>query len=178
MHVRAKRMAISGMLLAFTIICMYLGGVLETNTLFLLAAASYFVGIVQSEFGIKYGWAFWIAAAALGLILVPNKFYVLSYAGMGLYILVIEIAWNMLGKHPEIKQRGRVFWLIKYIFFNLMYIPAVLIFQEVLFAKILSGILLAGVLAAGQVGLFLYDRAYDYVQANIWRKMRGRLLGN
>lgn len=178
MHVGAKRMAISGILLAFTVICMFLGGVIETNTLFLLAAASYFVGIIQKEFGLKFGWAFWIAAIALGFILVPNKFYVLSYGGMGLYILLIETTWKMLGNHPEIGKREKLFWLIKYIIFNLMYIPAVLVFQKLLFAKSLSGILIASVLAAGQIGLFIYDRAYEYVQANIWRKMRGRLLGN
>lgn len=178
MHVGAKKMAISGILLAFTVICMFLGGVIETNTLFLLAAASFFVGIIQNEFGMKFGWAFWIAAIALGFILVPNKFYVLSYGGMGLYILLIEMAWKMLGNHPEIGKREKLFWLTKYIIFNLMYVPAVLLFQELLFAKALSGILLAGVLAAGQIGLFIYDRAYEYVQSSVWRKMRGRLLGN
>ena len=178
MHVGAKKMAISGILLAFTIICMFLGGVIETNTLFLLAAASYFVGIIQREFGLKFGWAFWIAVIALGFILVPNKFYVLSYSGMGLYILLIEAAWKLLGNHPEIGKREKLFWLIKYIIFNLMYIPAVLGFQQILFGKTLTGMVLVGVLAAGQFGLFFYDRAYEYVQANVWRKMRGRLLGN
>ncbi|MEE1086620.1 MAG: hypothetical protein U0L05_05580 [Schaedlerella sp.] len=178
MHVGAKRMAISGMLLAFTVICMFLGGVIETNTLFLLAAAAYFVGIIQREFGLKFGWAFWIAAAALGFILVPNKFYVLSYSGMALYILVIEGAWNLLGKYSEIGKKKSIFWMIKYIVFNLMYIPIVIIFQEVLFARTLPGVILAGVLAAGQIGLFIFDQAYEYVQANTWKKLRRRLLGD
>lgn len=178
MHVGAKRMAISGMLLAFTVVCMFLGGVIETNTLFLLAAASYFVGIIQREFGMKFGWAFGIAAAALGFILVPNKFYVLSYSGMALYILVVENAWNLLGRHPEIGKRKYVFWMIKYVVFNAMYIPIIIVFQELLFAKTVSGVMLAVVLAAGQIGLFIFDQAYEYVQANIWIKMRRRLLGD
>ena len=53
MHVNAKRMAISGMLLALTVICMMLSSILESNTLFLLAAASYFVGIIIREMGMK-----------------------------------------------------------------------------------------------------------------------------
>lgn len=178
MHVGAKRMAISGMLLAFTIICMYLGGVIETNTLFLLAAAAYFVGIIQREFGLKYGWAFWIAAVCLGFILVPNKFYVLSYCAMALYILVIESAWKVLGKHMELRKKRYIFWLIKYVVFNVMYIPLVLGFQELLFSKALSGVMLVGILAAGQIGLFIFDQAYEYVQANTWKKLRRRLLGN
>lgn len=51
MHVTARRVALCGLLLAFSVICMVLGSVFETNTLFLLAAASYFVGIVIREFG-------------------------------------------------------------------------------------------------------------------------------
>ncbi|WP_330581904.1 hypothetical protein [Enterocloster asparagiformis] len=39
MHVTARRVALCGLLLAFSVICMVLGGVIETNTLFLLAAA-------------------------------------------------------------------------------------------------------------------------------------------
>ena len=41
MHVKAKTMAFSGLLLALTVIFMVLGSVIETSTLFLLAAASY-----------------------------------------------------------------------------------------------------------------------------------------
>lgn len=176
MHIRAKRMAISGMLLAFTIICMFLGGVIETNTLFLLAAASYFVGIIQNEFGMKYGWAFWIAAVCLGMIIVPNKFYVLSYCAMALYILLVESVWKLLGKCPKLKMRREIFWGMKYVIFNVMYIPIVLGFQELLFANTLSGWMLLGVLAAGQVGVLVFDRAYEHVQADIWKKIRRRLL--
>ena len=108
MHVKARMTAFSGLLLALSVVCMALGSVIETNTLFLLAAASYFV--------------------------------------------------------------------MKYVVFNLMYIPMVLIFQELLFMKELSGGLLLAVLAAGQVGVWIYDRAYEYVQVHIWNKFRGKLL--
>ena len=46
MYVKAKKTAIAGLMLAFTMICIAMGSVIETNTLFLLAAASYFVGII------------------------------------------------------------------------------------------------------------------------------------
>ena len=57
MHVKAKKMAFGGLFLAL-VVCMSLGSVIETNTLFLLAAASFFVGIVIREFGMKAGAAF------------------------------------------------------------------------------------------------------------------------
>lgn len=175
MHVKAKKMAFSGMLLALTIVCMLLGSMIETSTLFLLAAASFFVGIVLREFGEKTGIAFYLAGVLLGLIAAPNKFYVVSYAAMGLYILIIELAWPRLGKLSENSNRRRMFWVLKYVVFNLIYIPSVLFFQELLFARKLSTGVLLGVLAAGQVGLFIYDRAYEFVQRELWNKFRGRL---
>ena len=53
MHVKAKQIAFGGLLLAVTVVCMALGSVIETNTLFLLAAAAFFVGIVIREFGLQ-----------------------------------------------------------------------------------------------------------------------------
>lgn len=61
MHVRTRKLAFAGLMLAVTIVCLYLGNIIESNTLFLLAGASYFVGIVyreagaEDEFGILCG---------------------------------------------------------------------------------------------------------------------------
>ena len=65
MHVKAKTMAFGGLLLALTVVCMALGSIIETSTLFLLAAASFFVGIVVREFGLKAGAAFHCAEQVL-----------------------------------------------------------------------------------------------------------------
>lgn len=176
MHVKAKKMAFGGVILALTVLCMVLGSVIETSTLFLLAAASYFVGIVLREFGSRTGIAFYIASVLLGGMIAPNKFYVISYAAMGLYILLIELLWPVCGTFPERINRRRLFWGLKYIVFNLLYIPAVLFFQELLFGRQLSGMVIASVLVAGQLGLFLYDRAYEYIQADVWSRFRGRIL--
>ena len=96
MHVTAKKLVMSGMFLAVSMICMMLGSVIQTNTLFLLAAASYFVGIVLRECGGKLGVAFYVAAILLGWMLVPEKLYVGSYAAMGLYILLEDRLWDFL----------------------------------------------------------------------------------
>lgn len=176
MHVKAKKMAFGGLMLALTVICMLLGSVVETNTLFLLAAASFFVGIIIREFGWKTGAAFYLAGVLLGMILAPNKLYVVSYAGMGLYILLIELIWNKLGRIPADINRKALFWTAKYLIFNLMYIPGVLGFQKVLFSRKMSVGVLLVVLLIGQVGLFVYDWAYEYMQRNIWSKIRGKIL--
>ena len=176
MHVKAKKITFGGMLLALTIIFMMLGSIIETGTLFLLAAASFFVGIIWREFGAGSGVAFWGAGVLLGLFVAPNKFYVITYAVMGLYILIVEIVWLKLGRMSDRINRKALFWIVKYVVFNLIFLPAVLLFQEVLFVREISGWMSVIVIAAGQVFLFLYDRAYEYFQGVLWNKMRGRLL--
>ena len=176
MHVKAKTVALGGLLLALTVVFMALGSIIETSTLFLLAAASFFVGIVVREFGLRTGGAFYLAAVLLGAVTAPNKFYVLTFAAMGVYIWGIEAVWRWLERHPEMTQRYKVFWIAKYVIFNIVYIPVVLIFRELLFGQTVSDGIMAAVIAGGQIGLFIYDRAYDYVQVYMWGKMRGRFL--
>lgn len=177
MHVNAKKMAFSGMLLAITVVFMYLGSVIETNTLFLLAAASYFVGIMIREMGLKTGAAFYIAAVLLGVLLAPNKFYVFSYSIMGFYILMTEILWRVLGRMSGgYAGRMGIFWTAKYVIFNLIYLPILFLFPKLIFAGELSGMIKLVLTAAGQIGLFVYDRAYDYVQTNLWGKIRHRFI--
>ena len=73
-------------------------------------------------------------------------------------------------------QRYKVFWIAKYVIFNIVYIPIVIFFRDLLFAQVISAGIMAGVIVGGQIGLFIYDRAYDYVQVHLWGKIRGRVL--
>ena len=176
MHVKAKTVALGGLLLALAVVFMALGSIIETSTLFLLAAASFFVGIVVREFGLRTGGAFYLAAVLLGAITAPNKFYGLTFAAKGLYIWGIGAVWRKLERHPEMTQRYKVFWIAKYVIFNIIYIPIVIFFRDLLFAQVISAGIMAGVIVGGQIGLFIYDRAYDYVQVHLWGKIRGRVL--
>lgn len=165
MHVKAKKMAFCGLMLALSVMCMVLGSIIEINTLFLLAAASFFVGIVIRIFGKGTGVAFYLAGVLLGFILAPNKFYVITYASMSIYILAREFAWDWLAKLSlGVRQTKFYLWIIKYTVFNILYIPIVILFQSLLFTRQLSGWILFAIIVAGQVGLFIYDGAYEYVQ--------------
>lgn len=176
MHVRARAIAFGGLAVALSIVFMILGSVIESNTLFLLAAASYFVGIVIREFGLKTGAAFYAANVILGLLIAPNKFYVISYAAMGMYIFLVEAAWQAMARGPRSAQRKGFFWAVKYLIFNVIFLPALFFFQDFFFSGNLSSGILIGVAVGGQLGLWIYDQAYEYVQRHLWSKYRGRLL--
>lgn len=176
MHVNAKTVAFGGLMLALTQVCIALGSVIETNTLFLLAAASYCVGIVIREAGMKIGAAFYFAGVLLGILIAPNKFYVFSYAAMGLYILLVEFIWERLGKVSENVNRMRWFRILKMVVFNTIYIIGMVAAWNIMIAREATWQLVLGIFVAGQFGWFIYDWAYEYVQRQIWTKMRGRLL--
>ena len=157
-------------------VCMALGSVIETNTLFLLAAAAFFVGIVIREFGLRTGAAFYLAAILLGFLVTPNKFYVITFAAMGFYILGIEAVWIFLAKRPQMGHRMGIYWLVKYVIFNLVYLPCLFGFRSMLFQKAVSDQLLLAAVLVGQIAILVYDKAYQYVQGTLWEKWRKRIL--
>ena len=191
MHLKAKKLAFSGIALALCIIFMVLGSVIESNTLALLALASFSVGIITCEFGVRYGVAYLAAAIILGFLIAPNKFYCRTFAAMGLYILLDEVLWMILNRvkmkqqkinfqtsdlHQKADKWSVLMWIAKWLIFNAMYVPIILIFPAFLFTGKLAqyhtakGIML--VLLLGQIVWLIYDRVYDYFQRVIWNKYR------
>lgn len=176
MHVNAKKIAISGLLAAFSAVMLVLSSVIETNSLFLITAASFCVGIAIREWGIPFGVGFLIASTLVNVIVAPNKFYCLTFAVMGVYLIFSEYLWDKIAAKADMKHRTLALWIGKYAIFNCIYIPALLFFQELLFLKKVTGILLAVFWLVGQIALFVYDRVYIYFQGIIWGKLRIKLM--
>lgn len=172
MHLDAKKTAFAGVMLALTEVCIALGSVIETNTLFLLAAASFFVGIMIQEFGLKSGTAFLMAGVLLGILLSPNKLYVVSYGFMGFYILMTEVIWHFLGRASGRIRSRSFFWFMKYLIFNVLYIPGLFLFQNLLIEKTVSESMMGMFIVAGQIVLFIFDKTYEYAMGKIWKENR------
>lgn len=167
---KTKKLATLGLLAAFSVLLIVLGAVIETSTLFFLSAASFCVGIAIREWGLRYGFSFLTATTLVGLLVAPNKMYCVTFAGMGLYLCLVEILWNKFG------NKKALLWCGKYIVFNLMYIPTIIFMPQLLISKEVSTQFLFIVWAAGQVGVFIYDKAHDYFQIFIWNRLRKYLL--
>lgn len=175
MSINAKRMAFLGLLLAYTTILVILSGILEFNTLFLLAAASFGIGIALRECKLRLGFGFFIASVILSFILAPNKLYCITYSAMGLYLVIIEIFYDKLSNVKWSAHRKKLFWGIKYIAFNIMFIPILLLLPRLIYHEKISTVLFAGLFFGGQIGLFIYDSAHNYFQQAIWGKLRRNL---
>lgn len=177
MHVGAKKIAIAGLLVAFSVVMLVLSSVIETSTLFFVAAASFCVGIAIREWGLKIGFGVFVADLLLGLLVAPNKLYCITFAGMGLYVWLSEVLWEKLAQSARVKRRYLMLWLGKYVIFNAMYIPTLFFMPRLLFAGKINGLAAVLLLLVGQVVLFIYDRAYAYFQSYIWGKLRTKFLG-
>lgn len=81
----------------------------------------------------------------------------------------------MMQKRPLMGHRRLWQAVLKWAVFNVMFLPMVLFFPQLLFLKPITGWWLAGTVLLGQAAWFLFDMAYDCFQATIWGRIRGRL---
>ena len=176
MHVNARKMAFAGLLTAFVAILLVLSSVIESNSLFLIAAASFCVGIAIREWQVRLGTAFLVSSTLISLLVAPNKFYCITYAAMGIYLVLSEILWDKIAEKQDVKNKERVLWIGRYLIFNCIYIPSIVFFQELLFVKKVSGVLLLGAIVIGQLILFVYEKSYGYFQIAIWGKLRTKIM--
>lgn len=175
MLLNSKKLAFLGILLSVTVLFIILSGVFEFNTLFLLGAASFGVGIAIRESGLRIGAGFYFAALILSLILAPNKLYCITFSLMGLYVLIEEFTFEHLTHRKTRIDRKKLFWFIKYTAFNLMLLPALIFLPKLIYQGDLNkGMILAAFFAA-QFVLLVYDMAYNYFQKEIWGKVRRKL---
>ena len=68
MHVNAKKIAVAGLLAAFSAVMLVLSSMIESSSLFFIAAASFCVGIVIREWGVGLGFGFLIASTFVNVI--------------------------------------------------------------------------------------------------------------
>ena len=176
MHVGTKKMATAGLLVAFSVIMMLLSSVIETSSLFFVAAASFCVGVAVREWGLRIGFAFYVASVILNFLVTPSKLYCFTLLGMGFYIWASEWLWKQIADAKVLRHRVALLWLGKYIVFNSMYIPMLFLAPHILFTGKINGLSAIILLLFGQIALLVYDVAYRYFQAQIWGRLRGRLL--
>ena len=172
MHVNAKKIAFLGLLLAVAMILTLIGGYFEPSTLFFMAAAAFCTGIAVRECGLYPGFAFLIAGILLGFFLAPNKLYIITYGGMSLYIYVRELAFEKIAASRTMRHRTAVFWAVRYIMFNVMFVPILFLLPQLIYPGKISPVILAGLIVGAQVVLFVYDKVYDYFQAVVWNRLR------
>lgn len=148
---RAKRITLSGILLAFTVICVFLAATLPTSKLSLYAVSSLFLSVIIIEFGAKAGWAFYLASGVLSAVLVPRLEvipFIVFFGVYGLIKLYIEKLHNRI-----------VEYVLKLVFFNICLVLGLVFLKEF----IMTGISLSAPIYIIAGLLELVFVVYDYI---------------
>ncbi len=164
---RNNALAGVSMLSALSVIVLLAGTYLFTNTLFLTALAAYLIGYSVNKYGLKYGGMQLLVCVILDAFLNPDKLNWILYLALGGYIFLCEWIFRKWNRIQEISKKMRMQLLYNWMVFNVMYIPGIVWFRDILLGenagdflpenKIFTLIILWVI---GQIGWILYDKAY------------------
>ncbi len=148
---RVKRITLSGILLAFTVICVFLAAVLPTSKLSLYALSSLFMSVILIEFGTKAGWAFYLASAILSALLVPRLEVIPFVVFFGIYGLIKLYIERLNSRITE--------YILKLAYFNICLILGLFFLKEI----ILNGVNLSAPVYIVAAVLEVVFVVYDYI---------------
>ncbi len=173
MHVNTKKLTLSGICMAVAMAFILIESVFGMSTLFLLGIAGFMIGIIIREAGFKYALIYFAASVLLSVIIAPDKLKLVTFFCAEIYILLRERVWEFLVKDDKGKYKKLMMFYTasKLVFFNLMAVPIILIFPELIMENTEFKWKLIALVAANPVW-YVADRAYDYFQAVIWSRIR------
>ena len=172
---RTKKIALTGMLCALAVVIMMMGGLIPLATFCCPMFAGIMLVPVFVECGEKLSWGAYIAIAALGLILCPDKEAALLFVFLGYYPI---IRWRI----EQIRSRiARV--LVRLGVFNaavgIMYAISIFLLQmdQLLQEYREMGIIMtAFTLLLGNITLLVYDKLLANVTLIYVNRLRSKLL--
>ena len=164
---RTKKLTLTAILAALTVVLLLLGGLLEMVDLSVAALASFLVSFVLLELGTGYAVLLWAVSAVLSLIILPSG-GALFYAALGLYPL-LKARLERLARPLE--------WTLKMLSASAVLAIYVLVGKFVLLLpdEMLSGWLLPVFLALSLVTFVLYDVALSRLTVYYGLRIRPRI---
>ena len=154
MRTQAKRMALGGVTAALAVVVMCLGTLIPVATYMVPMLLCLILGFLKPMLGVKYGIAWYLTAAILGLLMAPDKEAAALFAFLGYYPLVkpwldkkpLAILWKILLFNIAILV---MYWLLMHVFGMAALRQE---FQE------LGTVMTVATIILGNVTFFLMDR--------------------
>lgn len=163
------RVALNGILAALVTITLYLESILPVNKLSLYALSSFFIAVVIMKYGIKNGWAFYLATCLLAFAVIPDKFGLIPYAVFfGLYGIVKFYIEKLNKLIPE--------YILKLLYFNLCLILAIFLIREFFIQNIKINFPWWIAIVLSEIVFVIYDYVYtlliQYYNTKLKRVLR------
>ena len=105
---RARQMALGGMLTAVAVVIMSLGSIIPVNTYICPVLCILITRPVLQRCGRRLGWCYYLAVAILSLLLAPDREAALVYAFLGYYPML----------RPRFQRLGKLQAAAKLVFFT------------------------------------------------------------
>ncbi|MEG1584785.1 MAG: hypothetical protein RR361_07005, partial [Anaerovorax sp.] len=148
------KLALGGILLAFTIVFMFAGSFAPGVEITLYSISGFFIGIMILESGPRAGVILYAAAIILGFVILPNKLGMIPYACLfGIYGIIKYYIEKI--KMPVIQV------ILKIVFFAGILTLGLVFFKELLLGNVsLPDVSIWIIIPCGVAFLMLYDWIY------------------
>lgn len=163
-----KRVVISGVLVAFSVVIMFLGCYIEVFDLALSAIVSLIIVIVVIEMGFPYAWLTYVATAILSLLLLPNRSPAVFYTFFLGYYPIIKSYVERLGS-------AVLRWVIKLAAGNVALALMFAFMKLFLPEEFEGGWMLVITYIVGLVAFITYDIALSKLITLYFARIRDRL---
>ena len=163
-----KRIVVTGVLVALSVIILYLGCAIEVLDLTMSAIVSLLVVVIVIEMGYKYAWFAYLATAVLSLVLLPQKTPAIFYTCfMGFYPIIKS--------HVERFNSAVVRWTIKLVAGNVALVAMFALISIFVPDEFEGGIMLVATYALGLAAFIMYDVALTKLITLYFAMIRDRI---
>lgn len=163
-----KRIVICGVLVALSVIILYLGCAIEVLDLTMSAIVSLLVVVIVIEMGYNYAWLAYVATSILSLVMLPQKTPAIFYACfMGFYPIIKS--------YVERLNSALARWTIKLVTGNAALILMFLLMSLFVPEEFDGGILLVITYVIGFLAFIAYDVALSKLITLYFARIRERI---
>jgi hypothetical protein len=163
-----KRIVICGVLVALSVIILYLGCAIEVLDLTLSAVVALLVVVIVIEMGHRYAWLAYVATSILSLIMLPQKTPAIFYACfMGFYPIIKSYVERLSSTVLQ--------WVIKIAVGNAALVLMLLIIRVFVPDEFETGLILISTYALGMIAFVMYDVALSKLITAYFVKFRDRI---
>lgn len=154
MSKKTRALTLSAMLIALTVVFLYVAALLPTSRIWVTAVAGLLVAAAVIESGMGAGTAVYIGSAIIAAIILPLKSVALLYIlFFGLYPVLKSLIEKLNKRAAE--------WIIKILFFNISLTAMYLLWRIGFLSGVDFGIqIMAIIYAGGNFCFVMYDIAF------------------
>ena len=155
---KAKKITVSAILIALTVVLLYLAAFFPVMSLSLIAIAGLLPAVAIIECGVSYSAAMYLASCILTLLLIPDKSCAILYA-------------VLFGNYPFVKYFAErikshvLSWCIKIGAANALFALLFFVFRSVLLSFVPDNVLLIVTIALFNIIFIMYDFCFTKLTA-------------